>query len=331
MNSPFIYIILPVYNWWEFFLQQLYTIKSQIYTNWHLIIINDWSNDNTMDILSDYILKYDIKDKVTILSQENLWHYVSCWVWLEYVRKILQWNYDNVYISYCDADDLWTSNKLKIQVEYMNSHPDCDLSYHDCWLIDDKNEIIWESAIMYFGSIFFSVNMKKFIDVWVGHTAISTELMFKAKFIDEILPVSNIMSQDWWVSICIMAVSGKVDKINRQLWYYRLHNFSSLHIKKNKINFEKRQYDVFLFLKNMNSYWWQRNKIKDLDYIIEYWKARLSFKDNKKRLPIKLIIMIFKFPRIMFLYLRNYLQLINYRLQLYKDWFKKRLKLRNNG
>ncbi len=253
MNEPIVYIILPVYNWWDFFKQQLYTIINQNYNNWNLIIINDWSIDNTINIIDDFSSRYNIKNKIKIISQENTWQYAACGAWLEFIRKQLKWKYDNVYISYCDADDLWTLNKLEIQLEYMKNNPDCDLSYHDCWLIDDKNEIIWESAIMYFWSICCPIITKRFLDVWIWHSAISTEMMFKAKFIDEILPVPDFMSQDWWVNICIIAAEWKVNKINKHLWYYRLHNNSSLHRKKNKILFEKRQCDTFLYLKNNKS------------------------------------------------------------------------------
>lgn len=328
--KPLIYIILPVYNWWDFFKQQLYTIINQEYKNRFLIIINDGSTDNTQNIISDFISNFEISDRVTVISQKNTWQYAACGVWLEYIKKQLEWNYENRYVSYCDADDLRASNKLQIQLEYMQAHPECDLSYHDCWLIDDKNEIIWESAIMYFSSIFSSINMKKFIDVWVGHNVISTEMMFKAKFIDEILPVPDFMSQDRWVSICIIATNGSVNKIDRHLWYYRLHKSSSLHKKLKKIDFEKRQYDVFYFLKTIKSYWWKRDKIKDLDYILKYWEIKLLFRYEKKNILIKLIIMLFKFPRIMFLYIKNYIQILKFRLQLYKDWYKKRIKLHNN-
>ena len=71
--SPLVYIILPIYNWERYFLEQLISIYHQNYKNRYLIIVNDWSTDSSEEIASKFISDYKLKDKVKIIRKENWW------------------------------------------------------------------------------------------------------------------------------------------------------------------------------------------------------------------------------------------------------------------
>jgi hypothetical protein len=41
-------------------------------------------------------------------------------------------------VAYCDSDDIWTREKLSIQVGFMVENPDCSMSFHDLVFIDEN-------------------------------------------------------------------------------------------------------------------------------------------------------------------------------------------------
>lgn len=317
MNWPLVYIILPVYNWWEFFFQQLYTIKSQIYNNRHLIIINDGSTDNTESELQKFITRYNLTEKITVISQKNTWQYAACWIWLEKIKELCKWEYEWKYIAYCDADDLWTNNKLLEQINFMKNNSDCDLSYHDCWLINENNEIIWLSSLHYFSNLGKRTNTQNFFEICMWTCCISTTMMFKAKRTDKILPVYPKFSQDWWIMLILSWQNAKIQKIDKKYGYYRRSEKSSLIIKKKTHSYTDRLNNYLDTVQFLNKRTKESNK-KILSYIIEYIKFKISTIEQNKSLLYKLLYMSIKFPKIV-LYLikshillqKNYIKILN--------------------
>ena len=54
MHTPLISIIIPVYNSSLFILDTLASLHAQSYKNFEIIIINDGSTDNSIDIIKKY-------------------------------------------------------------------------------------------------------------------------------------------------------------------------------------------------------------------------------------------------------------------------------------
>lgn len=67
--NPKISIIMGVYNCADTLEESINSILSQTYTNWHFIICDDCSVDNTYQILEQYQNKYP--DKFTLLKNET--------------------------------------------------------------------------------------------------------------------------------------------------------------------------------------------------------------------------------------------------------------------
>lgn len=47
-------IVLPTYNGERFLRDSIESVLKQTYTNWELIIVNDCSTDNTLNIANEY-------------------------------------------------------------------------------------------------------------------------------------------------------------------------------------------------------------------------------------------------------------------------------------
>ncbi len=106
-------IIMPSYNTDRFIQETIECVLSQTYSNWELIIVDDCSSDKTKELLSKII---DSRIKV-IYNEKNSGAAVSRNKALAVAK--------GRYIAFLDSDDLWHSDKLQKQVEFMR-----DNGYH---------------------------------------------------------------------------------------------------------------------------------------------------------------------------------------------------------
>ncbi|MDF2454806.1 MAG: glycosyl transferase family 2 [Cytophagaceae bacterium] len=68
MNSPFFSIIIPVYNSSKYLHKCLDSIVNQSYKDFELILVNDGSKDNSLDICTQYADRYGF---ISVINQPN--------------------------------------------------------------------------------------------------------------------------------------------------------------------------------------------------------------------------------------------------------------------
>jgi teichuronic acid biosynthesis glycosyltransferase TuaG len=128
-------IILPVYNSEDFILDTLQSIINQTYKNWRIIIIDDNSNDSSVDIINRFIKKNLIQKKIIFIkNKKNRGQAFSRNLALKYCSS--------EFVAFIDSDDTWQKNKLKKQIKFMLKN-DLFFSYSDYKIIkNDKIKII---------------------------------------------------------------------------------------------------------------------------------------------------------------------------------------------
>ncbi len=100
---PKISVIIPVYNAEETIKETLESVLSQTFSQFEIIVINDGSQDKTLEIVSRIL-----DPRLKVLSYPNAGVSVSR------NRGISQ--AAGEYVSFLDADDLWTPDKLETQL-----------------------------------------------------------------------------------------------------------------------------------------------------------------------------------------------------------------------
>ena len=122
-------IITPTYNSADFIADTIECILAQTYQNWELLITDDCSSDNTVEI----VLSYAQKDKRIRLFrlETNSGGGVS--------RNNSIKEANGRYIAFCDSDDRWTKNKLEVQVAFMKEK-DTAFSYGSYMLCDEDDK-----------------------------------------------------------------------------------------------------------------------------------------------------------------------------------------------
>jgi glycosyltransferase involved in cell wall biosynthesis len=124
---PSISLILPVFNGEDYLMQCLDSIAKQCYTNLELIIINDGSTDNSLQILENYPLKK------TLITQENKGVYTA--------RNLGISLATSEFISFFDADDIMAEGNLIALSSYLVSNPNCLIVKGKMQRFSWKNEV----------------------------------------------------------------------------------------------------------------------------------------------------------------------------------------------
>lgn len=99
---PKISVIVPVYNAERFLVRCIESILNQTYTNFELILINDGSNDNSSNIIKEYLNK---DNRIIFINNENKG--------VSETRNIGVRKACGEYIQFVDSDDFIDKNMLK--------------------------------------------------------------------------------------------------------------------------------------------------------------------------------------------------------------------------
>ena len=97
--TPLVSIVMPVYNGKLFIEKAVKSVLNQTYHHWELVIVNDGSTDNTLELLSA------LDDpRIRVVSQENGGTAIA----RNHAMSLARGD----YIALLDADDLWLPTKL---------------------------------------------------------------------------------------------------------------------------------------------------------------------------------------------------------------------------
>ncbi len=132
MEQPLVSIIIPSYNAARYVADAVESALAQTYGNKEVIVIDDGSTDNTKEVLAPYIQS----GKVKYIIQANKG--------LSGARNTAIREAKGSYIALLDADDFFLPEKMEKQIEHLESHPECDISYCDLYHFyeDEPNHLL---------------------------------------------------------------------------------------------------------------------------------------------------------------------------------------------
>jgi glycosyltransferase involved in cell wall biosynthesis len=121
-------IIMPTYKCGKFIEKSIKSVQSQTYQNWELLIVDDCSEDGTVD----KVLEIQKKDERISIFQNssNSGAAIS--------RNVALKNAKGRWIAFLDSDDLWEPTKLEKQIKYMKENGYA-FSYHEYIEIDEQD------------------------------------------------------------------------------------------------------------------------------------------------------------------------------------------------
>jgi glycosyltransferase involved in cell wall biosynthesis len=227
-------VVIATFNGSKFILIQLNSILCQLNQIDELVIVDDCSNDDTLDIIKN------IGDsRIKIYSNEqNVGHVKS------FEKGISLAKGEIIFLS--DQDDFWLPNKIDVMSKFMvNNNFDMIISAY--YLTKVQGFI--SGSIM---NIEQSKKIFNLISIITGRNNYFGSLMcFKSGFVSKLVPFpSGIEAHDLYIAIKI-NLTGKVGHLNmplviRTITGYNLTNRDRSLIKKIK----SRIYLIKLILKN---------------------------------------------------------------------------------
>ncbi len=109
-RNELVTIITPSFNCSKFIEETIKSVQSQTYKNWEMVIVDDCSTDNSIDIIKS-LMKTD--ERIKLYQQRwNGGPAVARNVAIEHAK--------GRYIAFLDSDDLWLSEKLEKQINFLH-------------------------------------------------------------------------------------------------------------------------------------------------------------------------------------------------------------------
>ena len=143
---PIVSIIIPTYNRSDLLLRAVNSVLSQSYTDYELIIVDDYSSDNTQEVISSFS---DTRI-ISIQRERNGGLSAARNTGIEQAR--------GEYIAFLDDDDEWVPEKLTEQVAFMDSlPPKVGMIYGWVDVFDDQGRLIRQNKATLRGDIFEEV------------------------------------------------------------------------------------------------------------------------------------------------------------------------------
>jgi glycosyltransferase involved in cell wall biosynthesis len=130
-NEPLISVVLPVYNCGKYVAESISSVLNQTYKNLEIICVNDGSKDNSLEVLKSF------GDKIILIdSPKNQGIAAS--------RNLGTAHAKGEFLAFMDADDLWTRDKLELQMAEFDRHPELDVLFcrMECFLSPELPEKI---------------------------------------------------------------------------------------------------------------------------------------------------------------------------------------------
>jgi glycosyltransferase involved in cell wall biosynthesis len=115
-RTPLVTVVVPTFNRGAAIRPTIESVLAQSCRDWELIAVDDGSTDDTPSILARWG-----DPRLRIVRQENRGAASARRRGLEDAR--------GAYLAFLDHDDRWDPEKLRLQTEYLDAHPECGLVY----------------------------------------------------------------------------------------------------------------------------------------------------------------------------------------------------------
>ena len=227
-KNPRIQILLATFNGEIFLRRQLDSIINQEYKSWELLIHDDGSIDNTIQILNEYENNYP--KKIKLLNDQRVFSSAS----KNFFHLIENRSKEANLYCFCDQDDIWHKSKLRLIIErYISKEVEEPLLIHsDLSLIDKKGKLLEKShnKLINYQKNFITKNTSYYYNPVPG-----CAMTINSALADKISYSKYMVMHDWWILLSAMQENTTVLYIDLPLVAYRQHSGNVLGYKKNNV------------------------------------------------------------------------------------------------
>ena len=266
-NSPLVSIVIPTYNHAPMLQRALATVIEQTYQNWNAIVVNNFSTDNTLDVVAKFndprIQCVNFRNNGVIGASRNEGITLST----------------GEYVAFLDSDDTWFPTKIEKCVASLESGS--DLVCHAEYWIDESGK----SRLVAYGPSEAATHHNL---IYKGNRISTSATMVRATLLKEVNGFDTspelISTEDYDLWIRLAAKSNRFAFIDEPLGEYHRHdNNVSANIEKHlaaELALLAKHFSVNAQLENSLA----RRRRKALAY---YGAGRSLHRTNKHFLALK--------------------------------------------
>lgn len=235
-------VIMPVFNSEKYLADSIESILNQTYENFELIIINDGSKDNSINIINNY-KKHD--SRIRVISRENRGLVYSLNEGVMYSK--------GKFIARMDSDDISLKERLREQLTFMHEHKFVDVLGTKVITIGDFDQnVMLETQRRYGKPIESSFTLLK--ENVICHPSV----LMRKSFIESIegYRAKYQCAEDYDLWLRGIKKGYIIDNLEKELIKYRIHSES-------KVRRENANYGVIRDIVNIK-----------LDFLEDYFKDK---------------------------------------------------------
>ncbi len=210
MNKELVSVIMPAYNAEKYISMSITSVLQQTYQYVELIIVDDGSTDNTAEIVLAYVNNWPDIIKLSCRI-ENGGTAAALNDAIELAR--------GKYICWLSADDMYHSNMVETEVDYLKDNSKYDAVFSRCAYIDENNQLLSELTYSKVFEEEVDKNPKAIVSAllhgnfWHGCSVLAKAECFKR---GERFNINYRSSQDYdfWLRMTADYEIGYLNKVN---------------------------------------------------------------------------------------------------------------------
>ena len=206
-SSPLVSIVIPTYNHAPMLQRALATVMVQTYQNWNAIVVNNYSTDNTLEVVAKFndprIQCVNFRNNGVIGASRN-----------EGIKLAT-----GEYVAFLDSDDTWFPTKVEKSVSSLENGS--DLVCHAEYWIDESGK----SRLVTYGPSEAATHHNL---IYKGNRISTSATMVRATLLKEVngfdVSPELISTEDYDLWIRLAAKSNKFAFIDEPLGEYHRHD-----------------------------------------------------------------------------------------------------------
>lgn len=223
-------ILIATYNGEKYIEEQLNSLVGQTFQNWKAVILDDHSQDSTVEKAKSFQKRFP--DKFAV-RQNRVGNGNGKATFFQLLSDS-----EAPYVMFCDQDDFWNRDKVELTYLAMQNAEqsygrDCPiLIYTDLSVVDENLRLVDRSFLKY---SHLDGDKTKLNNLLIQNTVTGCTMMANRALLGRVkcLDASKVIMHDWWMGL-VASAFGKIVFIDRATLLYRQHGHNTVGAKKYK-------------------------------------------------------------------------------------------------